>query len=180
MQPSNGPEQSTTESYPPGTHTYACLTTFLDTADPACPCQKPKVDLIVVSRMLQLYDPFSMLLGDGEWLTMSRAQLFQHMKAHPAEPDYVYDTRAEMSKAWHWGRVRYFFDLFMRMQKVEPIVVDNHCDHGHIYPTPVLCDGHHRLAAAHLAAAYRIPSSYSGRIDLLAWLRGDTDEKPEE
>lgn len=60
----------------------------------------------------------------------------------------------------------------LRRMQLEAIDIDNRCDYGHIYPEPVLLDGHHRLAASHLASASIILANYGGRVDLLRYLIG--------
>jgi len=48
----------------------------------------------------------------------------------------------------------------------------------HIYPIPILNDGHHRLVAYRLTKRRTIPAYYSGRVDLLEYLKGDRARKP--
>lgn len=91
--------------------------------------------------------------------------------------------RADTSKhrdcdGYHYGRIRYFLDQFNDQKKVHPVQVDTRWN----YHTPTgldLLDGHHRLAGAILAGVTKIPVDYSGPIDALPWLRGETDNRPD-
>ena len=92
-----------------------------------------------------------------------------------AQPVYVSDlerTRKRPKRAWDYGRIRFFYERLLAGDTLEAIEVDNVCHAGRIYPEPVLLDGHHRLAASHLAGAPAILASYGGRVDLLRYLTG--------
>jgi hypothetical protein len=92
-----------------------------------------------------------------------------------AQSVYVSDlarTRKQPTRAWDYGRVRYFYERLLAGETLDAIEVDNECDFGRIYPVPVLLDGHHRLAASHLAGTPIILASYGGRVDLLRYLTG--------
>ena len=82
----------------------------------------------------------------------------------------------EWNKRDHIERILYFIDY---PEKIDAIHIDNKCVDSQIYPIPFIEDGQHRF----LASAYRkekyIPVIYSGRIDLLDYLKGDSDIKPE-
>jgi hypothetical protein len=94
---------------------------------------------------------------------------------YPSQPDYVDDvkrSRKPPTRAWDYGRIRHFYERCLAGEKLDAIKVDNECNFGHIYPVPILLDGHHRLAASHLAGTTIILVSYSGRLDLLRYLTG--------
>lgn len=78
------------------------------------------------------------------------------------------------------GRVRYFKDAFIRNEPVDPISIDCLCANSHVYPYPVLLDGHHRLCGAILARAVWIPATFGGRVDLLRYLQGKRKTAPQE
>ena len=104
-----------------------------------------------------------------------RKMTIAKLLTYPAQPIYVSDaarTVKQPTRAWDYGRIRYFYERLLVGDTLDAIEVDNECDFGRIYPVPVLLDGHHRLAAAHLAAARVILVSYGGRIDLLRYLTG--------
>lgn len=71
-----------------------------------------------------------------------------------------------------YGRIRFFYEQLLAGEALDAIEVDNVCIHRHIYPKPIVLDGHHRLAASHLAGAGIILASYGGRVDLLRYLTG--------
>ena len=99
----------------------------------------------------------------------------QKLLKYPVQPIYVSDharTVKQPPLAWHYGRMRFFYEQLLAGGALDAITVDNVCAGGRIYPEPVLLDGHHRLAASHLAAAPVIRASYGGRIDLLRYLTG--------
>jgi hypothetical protein len=100
-----------------------------------------------------------------------------------AQPAYVSDvqrSRRRPTRAWDYGRIRYFYEGLLGGETLDAINVDNRCDFGQIYPEPILLDGHHRLAACHLAGTQNILASYGGRIDLLRYLTGERKTCPTE
>jgi hypothetical protein len=104
-----------------------------------------------------------------------RKMTIEKLLTYPAQPVYVSDearTRKQPTRAWDYGRIRHFCECLLTGEKLDAIEVDNECDHGRIYPVPILLDGHHRLAASHLAGAPRILVNYGGRLDLLRYLTG--------
>ena len=92
-------------------------------------------------------------------------------------PDH---QREDEWTVYDWRRLSFFVSEIQAGRSLPPIVLDNVCDRGHIYAQPVLCDGHHRLAAYALMKVASFPVSYSGRLDLLDWLQGDSDVLPED
>jgi len=80
------------------------------------------------------------------------------------------------NKRDHIERILYFIDY---PEKIDSIHIDNKCVGSEIIPIPFIEDGQHRF----LASAYRkekyIPTIYNGRIDLLDYLKGDSNEKPQ-
>ena len=104
-----------------------------------------------------------------------RKMTIEKLLTYPSQPVYVSDearTRKQPSRAWDYGRIRHFYELLLAGDQLDAIEVDNECEWGRIYPVPVLLDGHHRLAASHLAGAPIIRVNYGGRIDLLRYLTG--------
>jgi len=104
-----------------------------------------------------------------------RTMTIKKLLRYRAQPVYVSDearTRKRPTRAWDYGRIRFFYEQILAGVTLDAVAVDNECGHGCIYPEPVLLDGHHRLAASHLAGAKIILANYSGRIDLLRYLTG--------
>lgn len=110
-----------------------------------------------------------------EWNLPMRGMTVEKLLAYRTQPAYVSDearTRKRPTRAWDYGRIRHFYERILGGDTLDAIEVDNVCDHGRIYPEPILLDGHHRLAASHLAGRRIILASYSGRVDLLRYLTG--------
>ena len=104
-----------------------------------------------------------------------RSMTVSKLLTYRAQAVYVSDadrTRKQPSRRWDYGRIRHFYERLLAGEKLDAIEVDNECDFGRIYPVPVLLDGHHRLAAAHLAGTPTILVNYGGRLDLLRYLTG--------
>lgn len=104
-----------------------------------------------------------------------RKMTITRLLTYPAQPDYVSDearTRKQPSRAWDYGRIRFFYERLLAGETLDALEVDNECDLGRIWPVSVLLDGHHRLAATHLAKVSYIRVLYGGRLDLLRYLTG--------
>jgi hypothetical protein len=135
---------------------------------------RPDIDHLLVSRLWSLY------AWPERGLPM-RSMTVKKLLKYKSQPKYVSDdarTMKQPSREWDYGRVRFFHERLMAGKELDPIMVDNECRNGHIYPEPVLIDGHHRLAASHLAGVKTIPASYSGRVDLLDYLTGKRKTAP--
>ena len=110
-----------------------------------------------------------------EWNLPLRGMTIGKLITYRAQPIYVSDqtrTVKRPTRSWDYGRIRFFYEQLLAGRKLDAIEVDNECDFGRIYPVPVLIDGHHRLAASHLAGTRIILASYGGRVDLLRYLTG--------
>ena len=110
-----------------------------------------------------------------------RRMTIAKLLTYRSQPDYVSDaerTRKRLTRAWDYGRIRYFYERLLFGEVLDAVEVDNECDLMRILPVPVLLDGHHRLAASHLAGAPIISVSYSGRLDLLRYLTGARKTRP--
>jgi hypothetical protein len=132
---------------------------------------KPLIDALLVSRLWGLYSP-----GWPECLYSLKNK--PRVLAAKPETLFVDEVHRSDDDEWHFGRVRFFYDRFLAGKPVDPITVDNHCHNGIIYPEPDVLDGHHRLAGALYARVKRIPAYYSGRVDLLNYLKGKRKTVP--
>jgi hypothetical protein len=124
----------------------------------------------VTSKVLvaRLWDLYSWPERNLPMREMTIAKLLTYR----AQPDYVSDaerTRKPPPRAWDYGRIRHFYEGLLAGEALDAIEVDNVCNFGWIYPEPVLLDGHHCLAASHLAGVRVILANYGGRIDLLRY-----------
>lgn len=86
--------------------------------------------------------------------------------------------RATWTAQMHAARIRYLMATPEHL--AHPLIMDCMCNRGHVYARPLILDGWHRLFAHRALQSKRVPVSFSGRVDLLEYLRGDTNEKPEE
>jgi hypothetical protein len=125
-------------------------------------------DKVIVARLWELY-PWP------EWNLPLRGMTVGKLLRYRAQPTYVSDearTRKQPTRAWDYGRIRYFYEQLQAGKKLDAIEIDNVCHGRRIYPEPLVIDGHHRLAASHLAGARIIRANYGGRVDLLRYLTG--------
>lgn len=123
---------------------------------------------VLVERLWELY-------AWPEWNLPMRTMTIEKLLRYRPQPTYVSDearTRKRPTRTWDYGRIRFFYEQLGAGVTLDPIEVDNVCSFNRICPEPVLIDGHHRLAASHLASARTIRVSYSGRVDLLRYLTG--------
>lgn len=125
-----------------------------------------KPAILLVPRLQALWDPMDALclIQDTSWLETTRPLA-----------KYREDRRGLV---YHRRRIRYFVDLLRAGEELNPISVDNVCSDRHIYPIPVLLDGHHRLIASILEKRKTILAHYGGRVDLLRYLEGKRKSLP--
>jgi len=79
------------------------------------------------------------------------------------------------NKEWHLGRIIYFIN---HPEKIDAITIDNRCECGQILPIPFIEDGNHRFMAVNYLGWEEFESKYSGRVDVLEYLQGTTDQAP--
>ena len=81
------------------------------------------------------------------------------------------------SRDWHIGRILYFIK---HPDEIRDIEIDNECSGRYILPQPVIVDGWHRYAASRWLFSQgklsEIHCMYGGRMDVLEYLQGKTDE----
>jgi hypothetical protein len=122
-------------------------------------------DWILVDRFVDLYDPLGHVgLEDADLADI------QDILPVAACIDRAV-LRKCPSRRKDLGRVRYFLEVLLAGGAIDAIEVDNETS---LYAIggPVLIDGHHRLIAAWLAGRRRVSCRYSGRVDILRWLKG--------
>jgi hypothetical protein len=121
-------------------------------------------DEILVKRLVQLYDAW-------DALGIPRVEsVVGWRRTSSFSPRFSY----------HYGGVRYFQTRYEKRLEVDPIEIDNSCNGGRVQPLPVVIDGHHRLLGALLAGQEKIECYYSGRVDVLEYLKGECESCPEE
>lgn len=127
------------------------------------------VDVIQVRRLLALYDPYSALglSADTSWIA-------------EVKPQSKFIDGVERSLSYHRRRIRFFVDMLKSDEILDPITIDNDCHNGRVYPYPIVLDGHHRFIA-HLVLNRRFMAVlYSGRTDVLSFLKGRRKTAPAE
>jgi hypothetical protein len=129
---------------------------------------------ILVDRLTALYGWPS----EGSTNPFPKIALTRLLGHRPAS-QYRDDMTRIVDEAWHVSRVRFFYDELLAGRSLDPISLDNVCNRGHIYPEPIVLDGHHRLAASILADARIILAWYGGRTDLRDYLTGRRHRCPD-
>jgi len=124
-----------------------------------------KPNVLLVERLRPMWDPMEAI-----GFTPDLSQIEQ------VEPLLMF--RERRGPVYHRRRIRYFMDCLRRGQELEPINVDNFCEGGCIYPTPIVLDGNHRFIAVILMKQETIEADYGGRVDLLRYLEGKRRNPP--
>lgn len=95
----------------------------------------------------------------------------------PYGDDGEHPVLERKQRYWHIGRIIYFINHPSEIKDVE---IDNECLNNYILPQPVITDGGHRYAAArwlyNQGKLDKIHCRYGGRVDILMYLKGQTDE----
>lgn len=80
------------------------------------------------------------------------------------------------TRDWHIGRIIYFIK---HPEEIRDIEIDNECNNEYILPQLVIVDGWHRYAAARWlfdqGKLFKIHCRYGGRLDVLDYLKGNSD-----
>lgn len=138
-----------------------------------------RIDHLLVGRLFRAYDKF--------WYDRSvlKGQTLKTIRAWPPVTRFMPEDQRNDPDKFHTkkimrydlGRVRHFVDRLLAGEELDPIEVDNEFNwNGH--PEPVVNDGHHRLVAYRMAKRCTIPALYSGRVDLLDYLKGTRARRP--
>lgn len=95
----------------------------------------------------------------------------------PYGDTWKHPVSRQRSRKWHIGRIIYFIN---HPEEIRDIEIDNACDsYGSILPQPIIVDGWHRYAAARWLykkqRLTKIHCLYGGRMDILEYLQGKTD-----
>lgn len=124
-------------------------------------------DVVLVSRLLEFYDPFPVL-------NLDELEIRLLVPVVVSEPRFNDGNRPPL---WDARRIAFFVEELWSGRRIDPIEVDANCDRGHVYG-PTLLDGHHRLCAAKIAAVEKIAVYYGGRLDVLNYLNGKRKNCP--
>ena len=128
-----------------------------------------EVSQILVERLAEFIDPTYDIWGVG----FEMGLLDQGTEQEPCPYDPM---RSSWTANQHAARIRYIAE---HLDEMTPIAIDNYCDNRHIYAEPIIIDGHHRFTAAVWWGKKYISASYAGRLDLLDYLTGRSDTRPE-
>jgi len=86
--------------------------------------------------------------------------------------------KRKVNPMWHAARIRWLLEHPENLE--DPISVDAVCNYGVVYPVPEIVDGWHRFFAYRYLGKRKIPAFFSGRVDLLDYLRLRTNQPPVE
>lgn len=79
-------------------------------------------------------------------------------------------------KLYHIQRVAWFVQ---HPEEIKGIAVDNRCEGMfYILPETIIDDGFHRIMAAYICGLEKVKIVYSGRIDVLNYLKGRRKTRP--
>jgi len=76
-----------------------------------------------------------------EWSLPMRGMTINKLLAYRTQPAYVSDeerTRRQPTRAWDYGRIRFFYEQLLAGEALDAIEVDNVCAHRRIYPEPIV------------------------------------------
>ena len=130
-------------------------------------------DWILISRLRYAYWPRIV----AAWLDDPG-----DIRSGKAQEKHVRNAWISRSLAWNRGRVRYFYDLIICGEEIDPISIDSQSRQYRAgFPIswggPFIDDGHHRFAAAILARKRKIRATLSGLVTTHRWLRGEVPLK---
>lgn len=130
-------------------------------------------DNVLVQRLIKHYNPYRPL-----GISKKRFLAGKFRPRAKFIPDNDRDDKIAKDLNWHYGRVAHFVNAIRKGHKIEKIEVDMKWHNSWCCGLDVL-DGHHRLCAADIAGAERIPASVGGIVDIIEWLAGIHDNAPE-
>lgn len=138
-------------------------------------------DIILFERLSEFYPSGYWEWNDGDYITLEdvSAGLKNGIKEilDPYSDTYKHPVLKTKSRDWHIGRIVYFIN---HPEEIRDIEIDNMCNNGRILPVPIIVDGHHRFVAAKYlydnGKLKTIHCMYGGRMDVLDYLKGNTDE----
>lgn len=141
--------------------------------------------MLMIDRLSEFFTPSSWQWNEGEVVELDDITCAIH-KAQPEESQPYGDTwkhpcMENKSTEWHIGRILYFINHPNEIRNIE---IDNLYNGNYIFPSPIIIDGNHRFMAAmwlhDQEKMDKIHCQYGGRLDLLDYLIGVSDELPTE
>lgn len=129
-------------------------------------------DNVLLDRLLCDVDPFWSLGWE------SQPPIEEFLKYSPI--GWIKESdRPQRISEYDWRRVCYFIWQVKNGKPLDPITIDCVCYGLRVLPQSTVIDGNHRLCAANLTKQRLVKINFSGRVDLLEWLKGETNVKPE-
>lgn len=149
------------------------------------PIEEYNGDIVLIDRLAEFFPVESWEWNEGEIVELDDISCAIH-EAQPEESIPFGDTwkylcMESKSTEWHIGRIIYFIN---HPEEIRDIEIDNVCVDNYILPAPTIIDGNHRFMAAmwlnDQGKMDKVHCMYGGRMDLLDYLTGKTNECPEE
>lgn len=142
-------------------------------------------DYILIERILEFYPDDSCSWNQNEVVLQSDLDIaIQQGQIDEPEPfgdNWKHPCLENKSTKWHIGRVLYFIN---HPDEIRDIEIDNLYSGSYIFPVPKIIDGNHRFMAASWLYNHgkmnKVHCRYGGRLDLLEYLTGQTNECPED
>ena len=147
--------------------------------------EKYNGDMILINRLAEFFPSESWSWNKGEVVELNDISLAIH-EAQLEESSPFGDTWKHLcmenkSTEWHIGRIIYFIN---HPEEIKDIEIDNICVDNYILPAPTIIDGNHRFMAAmwlnYKGKMDKVHCMYGGRIDVLDYLTGKSNEIPDE
>jgi hypothetical protein len=127
------------------------------------------VDLIRVDRLVGYFD-----LDCDPWRSGFTMDLIKTVTG--SQVDCFSKSEEDWSASDHARRIKTIAASPILLN--DPIELDNDCHGGKVLPVPCVLDGWHRIYAHVALKIDTIRVHYSGRIDLLNYLRGARKSRP--
>lgn len=149
------------------------------------PLEEYNGDIIRIDRLIKLlpkehyeWDESGKICLDD--ISVARHECLTEI-SEPYGDTWKYPVLKQRTRDWHIGRILYFIK---HPNEIRDIEIDNECNGVYILPQPIIVDGWHRYAAARWlfdqGKLSKIHCRYGGRMDVLDYLQGKTDELPGE
>lgn len=97
--------------------------------------------------------------------------------SRPWGDTWKYEISRVEDNEYHISRILYFVE---NPHEITGIQIDNDVFNNWILPNAAIIDGWHRIAAAIVLEMKKIQIEYGGRMDVLDYLTGRTDDPPED
>ncbi len=138
-----------------------------------------EVHQVLVDRITRFYGWPNDSPRAAPFRLVTRTELLLHSPRGSRDRAQGFRAAPNLS-SWHIGRVRFFYDEIQKGRSLDPISISDAkilIEQSYRYK-PILLDGHHRLAASHIAGVPSISAHFTGRQELLEYLTGQSDEAP--